>query len=617
MDNIIEQIQEFLTKSDSRYSTPIQRAMMDLNRVTPGNFWNSKYWPRGTISKFKRNNRLNLDMNNWTPMVNAISSPISNSPWHVELTDKTNAEEIQKLVDNFESDSETKETLISAFNNAVLTGYGYIVITTVADELTGEPKVILEAVDNLSTVALDPNCVTPDGSDAEEGAIINYISTKKAKRLYGEDVVPFTYPDTPCAINFNIGNFKQWNLPEDSVGVVTYYTKNQAGTVDYYKVVGDKVVEHLNLPIKYIPIIRLAGTKILEQDRINYNGIVQQSLSLVLGANMAYSSLIERSGRSTKANYMIHQDSVIPESLATSNQDDSVAVMWKGEIPPVPITEAFETGDLQNIITVSRTLMEDTLGVPLTGIVDQRERTATEILRQEISKESNTAVYYNHAYKAMRTLGRIVIELMTGGQDLIFTLENGPSVITRQMKQRQELQALATIMPDSMKPIIAKYFADTLKNEVGEELGRNIVANLPPDVNFVADIEDPVAIHQLNQMKAQMEQTMEELEKMKAQNDELRTQLTMSQVSMLDNREQRQLDFAKFQISENDKMMLETAKLQQNEEQNTNETILKEHELSIKEAEADINNQEQQTDNAIKAVKLQLDAAKEINKGMI
>lgn len=602
MDNIIEQIQEFLTKSDSRYSTPIQRAMMDLNRVTPGNFWNSKYWPRGTISKFKRNNRLNLDMNNWTPMVNAISSPISNSPWHVELTDKTNAEEIQKLVDNFESDSETKETLISAFNNAVLTGYGYIVITTVADELTGEPKVILEAVDNLSTVALDPNCVTPDGSDAEEGAIINYISTKKAKRLYGEDVVPFTYPDTPCAINFNIGNFKQWNLPEDSVGVVTYYTKNQAGTVDYYKVVGDKVVEHLNLPIKYIPIIRLAGTKILEQDRINYNGIVQQSLSLVLGANMAYSSLIERSGRSTKANYMIHEDSVIPESLATSNQDDSVAVMWKGEIPPVPITEAFETGDLQNIITVSRTLMEDTLGVPLTGIVDQRERTATEILRQEISKESNTAVYYNHAYKAMRTLGRIVIELMTGGQDLIFTLENGPSVITRQMKQRQELQALATIMPDSMKPIIAKYFADTLKNEVGEELGRNIVANLPPDVNFVADIEDPVAIHQLNQMKAQMEQTMEELEKMKAQNDELRTQLTMSQVSMLDNREQRQLDWNKFTVAEQDKVALEMSKLGVQEDKNTNEAVIKQQEVNIKAAESEMNQQQIESDAYIEGV---------------
>lgn len=602
MDNIIEQIQEFLTKSDSRYGTPIQRAMMDLNRVTPGNFWNSKYWPRGTFTKFKRNNRLNLDMNNWTPMVNAISSPISNSPWHVELTDKTNAEEIQKLVDNFESDSETKETLISAFNNAVLTGYGYIVITTVADELTGEPKVILEAVDNLSTVALDPNCVTPDGSDAEEGAIINYISTKKAKRLYGEDVVPFTYPDTPCAINFNIGNFKQWNLPEDSVGVVTYYTKNQAGTVDYYKVVGDKVVEQLNLPIKYIPIIRLAGTKILEQDRINYNGIVQQSLSLVLGANMAYSSLIERSGRSTKANYMVHQDSVIPESLAACNQDDSVDVMWKGEIPPVPIKEAFETGDLQNIITVSRTLMEDTLGVPLTGIVDQRERTATEILRQEISKESNTAVYYNHAYKAMRTLGRIVIELMTGGQDLIFTLENGPSVITRQMKQRQELQALATIMPDSMKPIIAKYFADTLKNEVGEELGRNIVANLPPDVNFVADIEDPVAIHQLNQMKAQMEQTMEELEKMKAQNDELRTQLTMSQVSMLDNREQRQLDWNKFTVAEQDKVALEMSKLGVQEDKNTNEAVIKQQEVNIKAAESEMNQQQIKSDAYIEGV---------------
>jgi hypothetical protein len=225
------------------------------------------------------------------------------------------------------------------------------------------------------------------------------------------------------------------------------------------------------------------------------------------------------------------------------------------------------------------------MGVPLTGIVDQKERTATEILRQEISKESNTANYYNNAFKAIRTLGKIMIELLNGGQDLRFTLENGPSVITRQMKARQELSALATIMPDNMKPIIAKYFADTLKNDLGEELSRNIIANLPPDVNFVTDTQDPAAVHMLEQMKATMDMNMEELGLLKQENEELKQQLFQTQMSMLNGREQREQDWQKFVIQEQDKMMLEGAKIDNQAVKTENEAVKADNDVALKQQE--------------------------------
>lgn len=324
--------------------------------------------------------------------------------------------------------------------------------------------------------------------------------------------------------------------------------------------------------------------------------------------------MIERVGRSAKANYMIHQDALMPKNQAACNEDDTVAVIWKGEHQPVPLTESFQTGDLQNTISTCRMLMEDTLGVPLTGIADQKERTATEILRQEISKESNTASYYNNAYKAIRTLGKIIIEMLNGGNDERFTLENGPQVITRQMKQRQELTALATIMPDNMKPIIAKYFADTLKNDLGEDLSRNIVANLPQDVNFISQMQDPAAVHQLNQMQAAMEDTMEELQKKSAEVEELRQQLNTTQINMLNNREQRELDFQKFQIQEQNKMALEIAKLEQNGTKIDNDAILKQQEINIKEAESEMAKAEAESDAYIKGVN---DGAQELQNEII
>ena len=602
MDAIIEQVNEFLTKSDARYNTTITRAVNDLRRYS-GDFWNS-----ATVKKYKRGKRVNLSLNNWNPMVNAISSPISNSPWHIELVDKrAEFEQIQELIDNLESDTDSKSALIDAFRKAVLTGYGYLVVTTVEDELTLQPKIILETASHIDAIAGDPNCLNVDLSDAEEGAVINYVSIKKAKRLYGDDVVPFNYPESTCFINFNF--FKQWNLPEDSVAVISYYVKNNNGGVDFYKICGDKVVQQIELPIKFIPIVRLAGNEIYENNNLNYNGIVQQTLTLELGANIAYSTLIERCGRSPKANYTVNVDAIdgLEKNMAAVNQDDTVAVLWKGEHQPVPLTESFETGDLQNTINTCRTLMEDTLGIPLTGIVDQRERSATEILRQEVSKESNTANYYNNAYKAMRTIGRIVIELLTGGNDLQFTLENGPAVITRQMKIRQELTALGTIMPENMQPIIAKYFADTLKTDIGDELSRNIVANLPPDVNFITEMQDPTAIHQIKQLQAQFDEAMQNLEMTKQENEQLRTQLTMSQINIMNNREQRELEWNKFTVSEQDKMLLEGAKLDAQATKDGDNANLKQQEINIKAAESNIAQAEAETDAKIEGYNQALD----------
>lgn len=595
MNDIIEQCNAFLTKSDNRFCETIQRAVKDLRRYS-GDFWNS-----ATVRKYKRGKRINLSLNNWCPMVNAISSPISNSPWHIELTED-NMSDKQELIDEIEAESDNKSAIVDAFRKAVLTGYGFLVVTTVEDELTGEPKVIIESATHIDAIAIDPNCNTVDCSDAEEGAVINYMSLKKAKRLYGEDVVPFSYPNVGCAIDFN--SFKQWSIPEDSVAIISYFVKNDNGFVNLYKICGDKVIQELELPIKYIPILRIAGNEIYESDQINYNGIIQQSLALELGANIAYSTLIERVGRSAKANYMVNVDAIdgLERNMAAVNQDDTVAVLWKGEHQPVPLVESFQTGDLQATISTCRTLMEDTLGIPLTGIVDQKERTATEILRQEISKESNTANYYNNAFKAIRTMGRIIVELINGGEDLRFTLENGPSIITRQMKQRQELNALGTIMPDNMKPIIAKYFADTLKNDMGKELSDNIVANLPLELKFISDMQDPAAVHQLNQMQAAMEDTMNELEKMKAENEQLRQQLNTTQVNMLDNREARELDFQKFNIQEQNKMMIETAKLEQNGVKIDNDAFIKQQEVNIKAAESEMNRQEEANDAYIQGI---------------
>ena len=557
---IIKQCTDFLRRSSRRYSKSLQRATKDLRRYS-GNFWDDDFKKSYRPGK----NRLCLTLNNWNVICNAISSPLSASPWHTELTNQEDElKQIQESIDYIEAKNDYKTALLDGFRKDVLTGYGFLVVSTDIDDFTGEPTIVLESVKHLQSVAMDPACVSCDGSDAEEGAVVNFIGIRKAKRLYGDDVAPMNYPESQPLLSLN--GMDQWGCPEDQIAIVTYYVKENDG-VHFYKICGNKIVQSEVLPIKYIPIVRLAGNEIVDSDNINYNGIVQQTLSLELGANIAYSTLIERCGRSTKANYLIHVTAIdgLEKSYANSDKDDAMAVLWKGDHEPKPLVEQFATGDLQATVNTTRTLIEDIVGVPLTGIPDGApEKTATEILRQQTSKESNTASYYNNAFTACQTISKILIELLNGGQDLRFTLENGPSVVTRQMKARQELQALATICPDELKPIIAKFFADTLEDDVGKDLARNILANLPKDLVYLQDDSmDPGAVHQLEMMKATLEECMAQLDEQIKANGELQKELDTAQISMLENREQRVLDWEKFKVSETNRMAIETAKLEQ------------------------------------------------------
>ena len=551
-DEIISKLQEFLVKSANRYSEDVGRYINDLESFQ-GNFWREdvkKQYRRTSKRKFC------LHFSDWSVLCNAIASPISNSPWHVNILNKLQFNDLQDAVNKIEQDNDSKFELKNAFHRGVACGAGFIVVTTDIDELSGEPKVVLEFVNRQDSVALDPNVEKADASDAEEGAIVNYISISKAKRLYGDDVLPFDYPRAIPKLNFlNIG---QWPVKEDQVQIVSYYRKNENGFVDYYKVCGNKVVEHIELPIKYIPIVRFAG-----YDKYNgrYGGIVDKTWTLQLGLNIAYSTMMERANRSIKANIIASTKAVENLDqyyLKKEDEDGSMILFNEGATPPTPLIEQFQTADLQQIIQTSRETIADVIGIPLAGVLGSEDKTATEILIQQNNKESNVACLYDNAYKANRTIGRIVVELLTGGMDVPFDLENGPDIITSNLKHRQELSAVAQVMPPEMQPLVAVHLCDTIDSDFVNGLKDDIIANLGQQLKLVSDKPtDPVAIHELEQMKNVLDQSMAQLEVLQQQNEELKMQNAQLSLSLNNAKEKNMLDWAEHQ----DKMALDTVKL--------------------------------------------------------
>lgn len=587
---IIKECGEFLKDSSNTFKDDVQRQVEQLE-MFGGNFWTDN-----TCKTYRRTNKLrpNLHFSNWEVLKNAAVSPFSASPWHVALEDTeskkaenalTDNNDTQKEIDNYEADSDSKTAYIEGVGRGFVCGAGYYVLGVETDELTGKNKILGEFITRQASVAFDPNAQAVDGSDAEQGAIVNYISLTKAKRLYGDGIVPLDYPNSQPTLSFvDVG---QWPNLANKIQIVTYYRKKDVQVkgekrtiVEWFKICGSAIIDGGELPIRYIPIVRFAGFATFRNGDVIYTGIIDKTFSLQLGINIAYSTMVERAGRSVKANYIVNVDAVdgLDEYYKKMNEDDSLLVMYKGDKPPIQIQESFVTSDLSEMIANTRNLLSDVVGIPLTGIngINESNKTATEVLQQQANAESNVASIYNNAYKATRTIGRIVIQLITGGANLPFTLENGPAIISQNMKKRQELAMVANLLPENLKPLLALRYVDTIKSDQSEEIKADIIANLPTELKLVSDQPtDPAAIHELRRMQAVCDGLVEQLETIKAENEDLKKQYESAEMSLLNTREQRADDMQKFVISETNRMNLETAKLESQNAKNAGELAIK------------------------------------------
>ena len=579
---IIKECGEFLKDSSNTFKDDVQRQVEQLE-MFGGNFWTDN-----TCKTYRRTNKLrpNLHFSNWEVIKNAAVSPFSASPWHVALEDtesktaedsQTDNNDTQKEIDSYEADSDSKTAYIEGVGRGFICGAGYYVLGVETDELTAKNKILGEFITRQASVAFDPNAQAVDGSDAEQGAIVNYISLTKAKRLYGGGIVPLDYPNAQPTLSFvDVG---QWPNLANKIQIVTYYRKKDISVkidenktekrtiVEWFKICGNAIIDGGELPIRYIPIVRFAGFATFRNGDVIYTGIIDKTFSLQLGINIAYSTLVERAGRSVKANYIVNVDAVdgLDEYYKKMNEDESLLVMYKGDKAPIQIQESFVTSDLSDMIANTRNLLTDVVGIPLTGIngINESNKTATEVLQQQANAESNVANIYNNAYKATRTIGRIVIQLITGGADLPFTLENGPAIISQNMKKRLELAMVANLLPENLKPLLALRYVDTIKSDQSQEIKADIIANLPTELKLVSDQPtDPAAIHELRRMQAVCDGLAEQLETIKAENEELKKQYESAEMSLLNTREQRADDMERFRISETNKMNIETAKLE-------------------------------------------------------
>lgn len=558
MQETILKIKDFLQKSSQFYNDLVQRKRRDLE-IYSGNFWTEN-----VIEALDRKNRICRSFTQYQKFANSICSPFSKSPYHCELDDEDGkCAQLQANIDEIENKNNFKFVVNQALRHACIQGAGYLILSFDNNEI------VPEVVRDISLVALDPNVQSLNADDAEKGAVVNFISKSKAKRLYGDDV----YLNEDTYTLDDIGS--QWQVPEDSMPIVSYWEMNDNGTVDFYKVCGDLVIQDkVELPISRIPIFRICFNEVVRNNKIDYNGIVDMTADLQYGLNIAYSTLLERANRSPKANYLMTPKMIdgLSDYYKKLQTKESLVALYNpdnGE-KPTPVIETYQTQDLMNTIDSANNLMAQVIGVPVGGINPaMNSQTATEILVQQNNSESNVNSLYENAADALYSLTKTIIECLCYVENIdklpTFKLINGPQIITRMMKRRQELLALSSIVDDRTRTILAKHVAETFDADIKEPLVADIVAN-SQDVMFLSDStqgEDPQAVSVLNKMNALVEETQAELEQQIAANVELKKELDAAQLQLLNAKEQHIIEVQKHfddMALQNRKLDLEEAK---------------------------------------------------------
>lgn len=546
----IRKVKENLSKSSSFYQPLIERKKTDL-RLYSGNFWTDEL-----VQATDRSGRINRSFTFYPKYCSAIVTPFSKSPYHAEIEDPDGIyEEVQDKLNFIENQNNMKYVLSQALKHATIQGTGFFILSI------KDGKICPEIVRDVTQVALDPAIYELDGSDANWGAIVNFIGIARAKRLYGDDVIINEQ-------NYELMDFgKQWEVPDEQLALVTYYEMNESGSVDMYQCCGNKIVNKVNLNIDRIPIYRLCFNEIVVGNKIDYNGIVDMTKDLQFGLNLGYSTLLERANRTPKANFLMPAKAYdgLEEFYEKLHTKESLVAVYQGDVPPTPIIEQYQTQDLMATIQSCNDLMASTIGIPSMGLNPMmKDQTATEILTQQANSESNVGILYENAYQTIFSFSRNIIQLLCWqlGIDKLpeFKLINGPQVITKLMKRRQELLAVSNMVDDVTKKIVAKHYMETLDEDVKDGLVADIVAN-SPEINWISDStedEDPRAVNILNKMNGVLVETQNELENQIVENGELKKTIQELQLQLINQKQQQLLDLQKH----NDQMVIENKKLE-------------------------------------------------------
>ena len=520
-EDILNKFKRFQSRSKARYSGLFDR--IRDNRK----FLSNKQWGKRDdkfISKMRNRITVNVISNQCNSVANSYAAyPFT---WFVGEPD------IDKKIDDFFDNDANASASQEALLDTASFGLGVLALGSDTDE-SGNNIPVIYSVDDLERVLLDPDSVELDGSDAMEGALIDYRSREWIRVHMGESYLP---DERAKSVLGEAGC-------SELVPIITYYVLDTDGC-HVYTFVNDKEVTETEIgedgtesvkdnviPIHRVPIFPVWGERMWDDnDKKTYCGLVSKTEDVQRIVNYAFTQLAERLGLSPKPQWEGTADAfkgldkyykdagsglnpIIPHNRLANDKKTVLEA-------PKRFDNTVQFSDVQGIVSSTLDMLPSITGVDSKGLADvETDVTATAVEYTSKVFKNNIRHFISHLRTTFKSLGDTVVALM-GFDGVKVKVTQGPEHYMELQVARQEITALMPMVDPSQKQALVNALLRTHPcNEVLAQLYAEINSAPQPTQN-------EIQLQQLcEQMKAAIDGKDQEILNLTQQLEETKKQV--------------------------------------------------------------------------------------------
>ncbi len=669
-EEIIYQAIKRFDEAQDAYAKQRQEAREDLKFVA-GEQWSA---PAST-------DELRMTVNLLQPFLRQITSDAREANPSIKVVpagngaDEDLAEVIAGLIKHIEQKCDAVGVYQQAVWYAAASGEGYLFIDSeYCSDDSFEQDLVIKGCSNPEKVFLDPHHELLDGCDAEWGFVIEDID---------HDVYVRQFPRSRLAQKLGQGGWDKLNLPgdwvnKDIVRVAKYWVKEYTNSrifmvidpqtgetittenppddavvlkkrninkvkVKCYMMTADEVLDEMEWPGKYIPIIKVTGDSYYVGGRRIQHGAIRMAKDPQRQYNYFTSRQTEMIDLAPKNSFVgaTEQFANNPEKWANANRinygflDYTPVVKGNTPVPPPTRVSGLDQAAFQGVMMSRSGALEDLKLV--FGLHDAalgrpgNEISGVAIEARNLQSRKSTYQYFDNLLIALKCLGRQLVELIPyfydtdrtirivkpdtteqliainsiqnnmrydltkGTYDVIVT--TGPAFASKRQEALSALSSIMQAMPQT-GAVIGDLVASQVDNPVSKLAAARIKATIPKEVlaatgelDNQSDMAPAEALAQAQQMLSRAEM---ELQKMQLEKQELEVKIKVAE------------DKAAIELTKSDmEHERELAKLE-------HERMLASAEMAIRQKQLEL--QERQLE--IKEKELQLHATMATHKAM-
>jgi hypothetical protein len=463
------------------------------------------------LGKDRASNKLNIVAN----AVRTIVNTYREQPYRWRVVDNSTGKDSELFNQagvTFLESPENSTACLEALESSVSFGLGVLVITTDYG-VDGNPEPTLYTITDLDNVYLDPEMTKLNGSDANEAAIVELKSRRWVENNYGIDISTLDKPAVDISQDYD---------RKEYMPLVTYWVKRQ-GQVTCYRLIGNDIVEAIELQMTYIPVIPLFGEKFYDGEEELWHGVVDQMKGVQKLINYSYSNILVRLATSPKNTWICESESIEGNEkyFRDSNKTLNPLLIYnkwsadgKRELEaPQRISNEIQLGDVGEMFSQSLQMVNAIIGIPAIGLESETEKTATEVLTASKVFQNNIRSYIYNLRSSLAVAGMCLFEMIQG-QPLYgaikITCVQGPDDALKKQEARVILQQMAPLITepqDQRKLLIAM-----ANVEQDNEYVKTLVEMLQP-MPTAQELQDQELINQANQEIKQRDMQIAQLSK--------------------------------------------------------------------------------------------------------